>query len=413
VPTGSARAGEKFLIVGKSEDGKWWQIAMRGARGWVSGEWVRVAGATNKVAAVKVAPPPTAAPQQAAAVASGAAAKSASVSAPRPAAAGFFAKGIQIDPGGDLGSTIGAVRGAGVNWVKFQLPWKHFEGTRGARNWPDDIIAALNGNGISILASIVKAPDWARPGNTNFSVEGPPANPQDYASFVGEFAGRYCGRVQAIEVWNEQNLWYEWGGETLDARRYIQLLAAAYHAIKAACPGMIVVSGAPTPTGATPPAAIRDTTYLEQMYRAGLKRYSDAIGVHPSGYGNPPDVRVQDFQAGNYSRPSHVNDSSFYFRNTMEQYRNIMVKYGDANKRLWPTEFGWASTSSPLPGYEYAVYNNEQDQAAYIARAFEMMRNWGFVGVAFLWNLNYNVTQPGTELAAFGVAGRPAFDALR
>jgi hypothetical protein len=246
-----------------------------------------------------------------------------------------------------------------VNWVKFQLPWKDFEGTRGARNWPDDIVTTLNANGIQILASIVKAPNWARPGNTNFSVEGPPANPGDYASFVGEFAARYCGRVQAIEVWNEQNLWYEWGGETLDARRYMQLLAPAYHAIKAACPSMIVVSGAPTPTGATPPAAIRDTTYLEQMYRAGLKRYSDAIGVHPSGYGNPPDARVQDFQAGNYSRPSHVNDSSFYFRNTMEQYRNIMVKYGDANKRLWPT-----GSDGPRRAHssqaEYAVYNSDR-----------------------------------------------------
>jgi hypothetical protein len=281
------------------------------------------------------------------------------------------------------------------------------------RNFPDDIVDALNSNGINILASIVKAPDWARPGNTNFSVEGPPVNPQDYANFVGEFAARYCGRVQAIEVWNEQNLWYEWGGETLDARRYMKLLAAAYNAIKAACPGMIVVSGAPTPTGAPPPWAIRDTTYLEQMYQAGLKRYSDAVGVHPSGYGNPPDVRVQDFQAGTYSRPSHVNDSSFYFRNIMEQYRNIMVKYGDSNKRLWPTEFGWASSSSPVAGYEYAAYNTERDQAAYIARAFDFMRGWGFVGVAFLWNLNYNVTQPGSELAAFGIMGRPAYDALR
>ena len=123
-------------------------------------------------------------------------------------------------------------------------------------------------------------------------MEGPPADPNTYASFVGEFAGRYCGRVQAIEVWNEQNLYYEWGNERLDAARYVRLLAAAYRAIKAACPSTIVVSGAPTPTGAPPPAAIRDTTYLEQMYRAGLKNYSDAIGVHPSGFGNPPDARV-------------------------------------------------------------------------------------------------------------------------
>jgi hypothetical protein len=301
----------------------------------------------------------------------------------------------------------------GFSWVKFQLPWKDFESQQGQRNWPDDKIGALNGAGLNILASIVKAPNWARPGNTDLSVEGPPADPATYASFVGEFAARYCGRVQAIEVWNEQNLHYEWGNEPLSASRYIQLLAAAYRAIKAACPGMIVVSGAPTPTGAQPPAAIPDFTYLEQMYQAGLRNYSDAIGVHPSGYGNPPDARVQDFQAGTYSRPSHVNHASFYFRNVLEQYHNIMVKYGDGNTRLWPTEFGWASSGNPVPGYEYALYNSEQDQANYIVRAYQMMRNYGWVGPAFLWNLNYNITHPGSELAAFGIQGRPAYGALQ
>jgi hypothetical protein len=399
---GRAKLGESFPITGKSQDGKWWEIAMGDRKAWVAGEWAQVAGPVQSVAAVEVAPPPTPKPQAQVAAAAGGA-------APRPSGGGFYAPGIQIDPGGDRGSAIGAVKALGMNWVKFQLPWKDFEGTPGQRNFPDDIVNDLSANGISILASIVKAPQWARPGNSNFSVEGPPADPGTYAAYVGEFAGRYCGRVQAIEVWNEQNLWYEWGGEPLDAGRYVRLLAAAYRAIKAACPSMIVVSGAPTPTGAQPPAAIRDTVYLEQMYRAGLRNFADAIGVHPSGYGNPPDARVQDYQAGNYSRPSHVNDSSFYFRNTMEQYRNIMVKYGDANKRLWPTEFGWASSGSPVPGYEYAAYNSEQAQGEYIARAFQMMRNWGFVGVAFLWNLNYNVTQPGSELAAFGIMGRPAF----
>ena len=27
----------------------------------------------------------------------------------------------------------------------------------------------------------------------------------------------------------------------------------------------------------------------------------------------------------------------------MEGYRNIMLRYGDGNKRIWPTEFGWAA----------------------------------------------------------------------
>ncbi len=395
-----AKAGQVYPITGKSGDGKWLVIDLNGKQGWVAVQYAKPSASLDGVAVVKA----PAAPKAAAKVAA----------APRPAPPGFFGYGIQIDPWGDRGAAIGAVKGLGFNWVKFQLPWKDFEGGGpGARNWPDDIVGDLNGNGLNILASIVKAPNWARPGNTDLAVEGPPADPGTYASFVGEFAARYCGRVQAIEVWNEQNLWYEWGGERLDAARYVRLLAAAYRAIKAACPGMIVVSGAPTPTGATPPAAIRDTTYLEQMYRAGLRNYSDAIGVHPSGFGNPPDVRFQDWQAGKYGQASHVSDPSFYFRNTMEQYRNIMVKYGDGSKRLWPTEFGWAATGSPVAGYEYAAYNSEQAQGEYIKRAFEMMRNWGWVGVPFLWNLNYNKSHPGSELAAFGIMDRPAYGILQ
>ena len=46
-------------------------------------------------------------------------------------------------------------------------------------------------------------------------------------------------------------------------------------------------------------------------------------------------------------------------------------------------------------------------------RAYEIMRGWGFVGPAFLWNLNYGVTSPGTELAQWGILGRPAYGALK
>jgi hypothetical protein len=388
------KEGDSLTAIAKNADASWLQVTAAGKQGWVSAQYVNAAGSVAGLPEVKVAAPPKAASAPKAAA------------APRSTAVtGFFDYGIQFDPG-NVGESVGGTADLGMRWAKWQVPWKDFEGGGpGQRNWPDDVVNAFNGAGISLLASIVKAPQWARPANTDMAVEGPPADPNAYASFVGEFAGRYCGRVQAIEVWNEQNLHYEWGNEPLSAARYMQLLKAAYGAIKRACPSTIVVSGAPTPTGALPPAAIRDTTYLEQMYKNGLRSYSDAIGVHPSGFGNPPDARFQDWQAGNYSRPSHVSDPSFYFRNTMEQYRNIMVKYGDGGKRLWPTEFGWASTGSPYPGYEYATYNSEQQQGEYIARAYEIMRNWGWVGVAFLWNLNYN----NGELAAFRIMGRAAY----
>ena len=38
------------------------------------------------------------------------------------------------------------------------------------------------------------------------------------------------------------------------------------------------------------------------------------------------------------------------------------------------------------------------------------MRDSGYVAVPMLWNLNY---PRDTEMGAFAIAGRPAFDALR
>jgi len=42
---------------------------------------------------------------------------------------------------------------------------------------------------------------------------------------------------------------------------------------------------------------------------------------------------------------------SWSFRSTMEGYRNIMQVYGDAGKRIWPTEFGWAADGAFDPRY--------------------------------------------------------------
>ncbi len=89
-----------------------------------------------------------------------------------------------------------------------------------------------------------------------------------------------------------------------------------------------------------------------------------------------------------------------------------MVANGDSGKRIWPTEFGWASTPNPHPGYEYAAQNTESEQADYIVRAYQIAKSWGWVGPMFLWNLDYNLTAPDKELAAFGIMGRPAQGAL-
>jgi spore germination protein YaaH len=406
--TGTLNAGATYRVIGQSETPGWWQISFDGKEAWVSADMVDVNGPTEIVAVVQVAPPPTAVPVAAKPAAAKPAAAASGGSF--PAAPGSFGYGVQIDPWGDRGRAVAAIKGMGFNWVKVQIPWKTFEGSPGQRGFADDIINELAGSGLNVLASIVKAPDWARPGNTDRSVEGPPADPQTYADYVAAFAAHNKGKVKAIEVWNEQNLWYEWGHEPLDPGRYVDLLCRAYRAIKSADPSISVIGGALTPTGVNDGStAIDDVAYLQRMYAAGAKNCMDGIGAHPSGYNNPPDAK---FGYNNPAEPSFKNHPSFFFRDTMERYRAVMVANGDAGKRVWPTEFGWASSGSPHPGYEYAAQNTEAEQAGFIVQAYQMAKNWGWVGPMFLWNLDYNVTQPSTELAAFGIMGRAAQGAL-
>lgn len=336
-------------------------------------------------------------------------------SAPAPAAApqGSFIYGIQAHMiGTNRAPVIRSVRELGFSWVKQQIEWKNEEPAKGQINWGamDRIVNDMAANGITVLFSIVKAPRWARQHQTDFSVEGPPTNVQDYADFVSKVAARYCNRgVGAIEVWNEQNLHYEWGNETINAARYMKLLQAAYTAIKSACPQMLVVSGALTPTGAPAPWAQDDFAYLQEMYNNGLARYSDAIGAHPSGFNVPPTINhtqacnfIQKTKSS-FTGPCDAPHHSWSFRSTLEGYRNIMVRNGDAGTKIWVTEFGWAAGGAFHPDYQYANDNSFEEQAAWTVEAYQFMRRSGWVGAAFLWNLNFRVVADGSEKAQWGI----------
>ncbi len=313
-------------------------------------------------------------------------AKAAAAATPKPAAAApagtSFGYGLDVwMMEQDRGPSINAVKALGFQWVHQKVRWKNVEGGgKGQYDWGslDGMVNDCANNGIKICLCVMDSPTWAG--------KGAPSNPQDFADFMGAMAARYKGRVQAYEVWNEQNLSREWG-HTPNAAEYMTLLKAAYQAIKAADPNAIVVSGGPTPTGATGPDSIDDRLYLQQMYDNGLKYACDAIGVHPSGFANPPDSKWPE---GNDPNRGFDDHPSFFFRNTMEDYHQIILNNGD-NKRVWATEFGWPSAQnmgSPVPGWEYSGEITEQQQADYVVRAYQMAKSWGWAGVMFLWNLD-------------------------
>jgi hypothetical protein len=283
---------------------------------------------------------------------------------PTPASPGTgFNYGIQVHLLHlDAAYVCDLVNNMHFSWIKHQIEWKAYEPSKDQYQWGsiDYIVDTAHAAGLNVLLSVVKAPAWARGGRVE--EDGPPVDYGDYGDFVGSMAKRYCSRVQAYEIWNEQNLKREWNtGRSLSAKEYVDLLHVAYDRIKAVCPGAIVVSGGPTPVGYTSDVAIDDFVYLRQMYEAGFQNYCDAVGVHPSGFNNPPDWRYPPPYSEEGDCSGFRGNRQFYFLNTIEGYHKIMEAFADGDRKLWATEFGWASIESladmPNPGYEYAADN--------------------------------------------------------
>jgi hypothetical protein len=429
---GQISPGVNYGVTGKNEANDWWQIDYNGQDGWIIDQLVSATSASNEVAVVTDIPEPpapvAAAAPEAAAGDGSAPAAAPVVNAPPPSGGGSFGYGVQAHMvhNDQAGQVMAMTQGMGFNWVKQQVEWKVFEGSEGNIDFGslDGIVNAANGAGINLLFSVVNAPGWAREPGFDGSVGGPPQDPQKFANFLGALAGKYCGSsVKALEVWNEQNLHYEWGNKPLNAAEYVQLLAPSYAAIKGACPSMYVISGALTPAGSNPGKAVDDFTYLEQMFQAGLNNYIDGVGAHPSGYNVPASATWEEACAAIQVSGNSFNGAcdsphhSWSFRSTMEGYRNIMNVYGASDKKIWPTEFGWAAGGAFNPAYRYADDNSYEEQAEWTVEAYQMMKSWGWVGPAFLWNLNFRVVANGTEKAQWGIVGPgweplPAYSAL-
>lgn len=339
---------------------------------------------------------------------------------------------------GDPAFTMGQVESLGLGWVKQQVRWGYFEPQPGQMDWSgyDAVVDEANRHGLRVMLSVVDAPDWSHTSYTDSNPEGAP--PDDFSlftDFLARMVERYRGRIHAIEIWNEENLDREWDtAEGVNAARYVEMLRLAYQVIKSRDPNIVVISGALSPVGATAtdpnsPSRIifmNDRDYFQQMIANGFLDYCDCVGVHHNGYNIPPDVRWNDpyeddsaVFRGFWNNP----DISWSFRSTLEWYHDQIVAAG-SNKPLCVTEFGWASSEGfdgyPM-GFEFAQDNTLQEQATYLVQAFQLMRQWGFVRLAFLWNLDFAVkggaqaTNPNTPYSITDAIGapRPAFEAIK
>lgn len=326
-----------------------------------------------------------------------------------------FAYGVSafyVGQESDAMSITNAVYNLGVGWVRLTVNWRDIEAVQGQPDFSalDEAIRVYDTDEgrIKILLTVTTSPDWARSVSEE---QGPPDDFNHYARFMETLAGRYAGVVDAYQVWYEPNLRREWFSDVhqIGAGSYMGLLRGAHAAVKRADPSVLVIAAGLAPTGYHDGVnAINDRVFLTDLYAANVMAVSDAIAAHPGGWANPPDATCCAASEGVLT---HYQDRSFFFKDTLDDYRAIMIQNRD-DRPLWVTKFGWGSSADTTPpgegsGYIYVTYTDLNEQAAYAVRAFEMGEEMEFVGPMFLDNLNGCQTVPLKAESCYTSLGGP------
>jgi hypothetical protein len=306
--------------------------------------------------------------------------------------AGQFEYGGHVTaPGSER--AVGAMRRAGMTWMKVQLRYGVGNSPAVAQSYIND----AHSRGFKILLGIVGSPGELAAGGDGYV--------QQFASFLGGVAGY---GPDAIEVWNEPNIDREWPRGQISGASYAAMLRASYQAIKGANPGVFVISGAPAPTGAEaafPGQVVNDDNWIRQMLDAGALQYMDCLGAHYNEGIVSPTQTSGDPRDNYYTR---------YFSTMLNVYTGLV---GGQKPICW-TELGFLSPEGypPLdPFFGWASNVRVADQAAWLAQAAALSSQSGQVRLMIVWNVDFQNygTDPMAGYAMLRPGDQcPACDAL-
>lgn len=257
---------------------------------------------------------------------------------------------------------------AGMTWIKFQYKWP-------SENDMDEleaIIDAAHEEGLKILVTIS--------GDTAY----PAADSIDFNSYITFVQQAAALHPDAIEVWNEMNIDFEWPAGQISPSSYVNnMLAPAFTAIKAIDPNILVISGALAPTGFDNDFnAWSDSRYLTGLRAAGAANYLDCVGVHYNAGATSPSATS--------GHPADPGDRhySWYYIPTLTLYRNAFSSTRD----LCLTEFGFMSPEGfdGVPtGFSWAADTTLTQQASWLAEATQIAANSGYIRLAIVFNLDF------------------------
>jgi hypothetical protein len=274
---------------------------------------------------------------------------------------------------------------AGFKWIRQEFPWEDIEiegkgvfqdrrEGRDVSSWKkyDHIVDLAEEYGVEIIARLDNPPAWTRAAGNEAGTLAPPDDYADYGDFVYAVVSRYKGRIKYYQIWNEPNIYPEWGEAAVDPEAYTQLHTVGYQRAKEADPEAVILSAGLAPTTERTERNLEDLIFLQRMYDAGAKDYFDILSVQGYGLWNGPTDRRAHPDRANFSRVLLI--------------RELMVQNGDANKPIWASEVGWNALPRGFDGFPYYGRVSEELQAAYSAGAYQRAQmEWPWMGVMSYW----------------------------
>ena len=269
---------------------------------------------------------------------------------------------------------------------------------------------------------------------------GPPENLALFASFMSVLAGRYAGIVDAYEIWKSPNLLKYWTAPVYEqpptmtaasgdygfpdkikigAAYYLDLLKIAFEAVKSVDRDALVITAGLAPVGFTDNYnAVETGAFLRDMIRHGAGDYSDAIGALFGASAVPPRLFCCEQPPG---VDTHYESHLQYFREILYLYRDILSRNASHDIPIYITQVGWgtiegANLAIPGGGLEWLRYTDQDEQALYVAQAYDLAYGLNYIQGNFLYNLNGCAAGEG-EACFFSLvdadgADRPAFQSF-
>ncbi len=220
----------------------------------------------------------------------------------------------------------------GMPVIRFKVPWSSVEARPGHWRFSsfDSHYTRMRADGLHPLILAVGAPCWTgSPGDACSGVPSPAFDPA-WSEYVRRLAARYPDAV-GIEVWNEPNAVRMFPPRP-DPARYVELLNAAYRAVKSVEPQMPVISGGLLPNPTTHRYAIGDAQFLRAMYAADASM--DGIGAHPYPLAAVPGGRSR------YDLGAMEQD--------LQRLRAVRDAAGRSSTPIWITEMGVSTQSGTV-----------------------------------------------------------------